>query len=250
MSGITDSKTGIKKILMLIDEIKGLNSDSIPKLVEQPNKLLESVEAFETEKNENLKTIETNTDEINSLKTKISQNDRDIIKLVDEIKDLNIKKQDFLDKIQEVQNKLTEVQENIKTKKEEYESRSQRLKELDNTISILKVEQEKFDEKLNALQKELEGNYMKRKNYVDSYINRVAAMNLLIRKDYIQSAQIKLIKALQLDSTLDLKSILIAIDMREDKARQVLKKMVEENAPIKYDEQAGTVTLLEEVDFK
>ena len=250
MSGITDSKTGIKKILMLIDEIKGLNSDSIPKLVEQPNKLLESVEAFETEKNENLKTIETNTDEINSLKTKISQNDRDIIKLVDEIKDLNTKKQDFLDKIQEVQNKLTEVQENIKTKKEEYESRSQRLKELDNTISILKVEQEKFDEKLNALQKELEGNYMKRKNYVDSYINRVAAMNLLIRKDYIQSAQIKLIKALQLDSTLDLKSILIAIDMREDKARQVLKKMVEENAPIKYDEQAGTVTLLEEVDFK
>ncbi|MBY8982200.1 MAG: hypothetical protein KGD57_04570 [Candidatus Lokiarchaeota archaeon] len=250
MSGITNSKTGIKKILMLIDEIKGLNSDSIPKLVEKPNKLLESVEAFETEKNENLKTIETNTDEINSLKTKISQNDRDIIKLVDEIKDLNIKKQDFLDKIQEVQNKLTEVQENIKTKKEEYESRSQRLKELDNTISILKVEQEKFDEKLNALQKELEGNYMKRKNYVDSYINRVAAMNLLIRKDYIQSAQIKLIKALQLDSTLDLKSILIAIDMREDKARQVLKKMVEENAPIKYDEQAGTVTLLEEVDFK
>ncbi len=250
MSGITDSKTAIKKIQMLIDEIKALNTDNIPKLLEHPKKLLESVEAFEVEKNENIKTIETNTDEINSLKSKISQNDRDIIKLDEDIKDLNTRKQEFIDKIQEIQNKLTEVQENIKTKKEEYESRTQRLKELENIISSLKVEQEKFDDKIKELEKELEGNFLKRKNYVDSYINRVAAMNLLIRRDYIQSDQIRLIKHLQLDASLDLKSILIAIDMREDKARQILRKMVEENGPIKYDEQTGIVTLLEEVDFK
>ncbi|MBY9007293.1 MAG: hypothetical protein KGD63_11105 [Candidatus Lokiarchaeota archaeon] len=250
MSGITDSKSAIKKILMLIDEMKRINSDSIPKLIEQPNKLLESVEAFEIEKNNNLKTIETNTDEINGLKTKISQNDRDILKLEEDIKDLNSKKQDHLDKIQEVQNKLTEVQETIKIKKEELESRTKRLKELDNTISNLKVDQEKFDEKINILQKELEGNYTKRKSFVDTYMNRVAAMNLLIRKNYIQSSQIKLIKALQLDTTLDLKSVLIAIDMREDKAKQILKKMVENNGPIEYDEGSGTVTLLKEVDFK
>ncbi|MBN1214758.1 MAG: hypothetical protein JXA99_04880 [Candidatus Lokiarchaeota archaeon] len=250
MSGITDSKSAIKKILMLIEGIKGLNSDSIPKLIEQPNNLLGSVEAFETEKNNNLKTIETNTDEINKLKTKISQNDRDTLKLDEEIKDLNNKKQEHLNKIQEIQNKLVEVQETIKTKKQELESRTSRLKELDNKISNLKVEQEKFEEKINALQKELEGNYNKRKLYVETYMNRVAAMNLLIKKEYIQSAQIKLIKALQLDASLDLKSILIAIDMKEDKAKQILKKMVEENGPIKYDESAGTVTLTQEVDFK
>jgi len=172
------------------------------------------------------------------------------LKLDEEIKDLNNKKQEHLNKIQEIQNKLVEVQETIKTKKQELESRTSRLKELDNTISNLKVEQEKFEEKINALQKELEGNYNKRKLYVETYMNRVAAMNLLIKKEYIQSAQIKLIKALQLDASLDLKSILIAIDMKEDKAKQILKKMVEENGPIKYDESAGTVTLTQEVDFK
>ena len=55
MSGITDSKTALKKIIMLIDEIKRINTDSVPKLMEQPNNLLKSVETIESEKNTNLK---------------------------------------------------------------------------------------------------------------------------------------------------------------------------------------------------
>ncbi|MCK4687153.1 MAG: hypothetical protein KAT66_03425, partial [Candidatus Lokiarchaeota archaeon] len=57
------------------------------------------------------------------------------------------------------------------------------------------------------------------------------------------------IRALQQGSTLDLRNIIVAIDMREDQAKNILRKMVEENGPIEYNEGAGTVKLLEEVDF-
>ncbi|MBD3215120.1 MAG: hypothetical protein GF311_21110 [Candidatus Lokiarchaeota archaeon] len=251
MSGnITDSKTAIKKILLLVDEINGINSDSIPKLTDQPNKLLETVEAFEAEKTADLNTIESNSDEITSLKNKITQNKRDIVKLNEDIDDLNAKRQEYLDKIQQVQNKLTEVREEIKSKTNEYNSRSERLKELEETIAELKIEQDKFDEKITKLQSELEDTYLNRQAFVENYENRVEAMNLLIQKDYIQSDQIKLIKALQKDAALDLKNILVAIDLREDKADKILKKMVQQNGPIEYNEEAGTVKLLEEVDFK
>ncbi|TXT65241.1 MAG: hypothetical protein BAJALOKI3v1_120048 [Promethearchaeota archaeon] len=251
MSGnITDSKTAIKKILLLVDEIKGINSDSIPKLTDQPNKLLETVEAFEAEKTADLNTIESNSDEITSLKNKITQNKRDIVKLNEDIDDLNAKRQEYLDKIQQVQNKLTEVREEIKSKTNEYNSRSDRLKELEETIAELKIEQDKFDEKIAKLQSELEDTYLNRQAFVENYENRVEAMNLLIQKDYIQSDQIKLIKALQKDAALELKNILVAIDLREDKADKILKKMVQQNGPIEYNEEAGTVKLLEEVDFK
>jgi len=251
MSGnITDSKTAIKKILLLVDEITNINSDTIPKLTNQPNKLLESVEAFEAEKTADLNTIESNSDEISSLKNKITQNKRDIVKLTEDIEDLNAKRQEYMDRIQEVQNKLTEVREEIKSKTNEFDSRSERLKELEDTIAELKIEQDKFDEKISKLENELEDTYLQRKSFVENYENRVEAMNLLIQKDYIQSDQIKLIKALQKGAALDLKNILVAIDLREDKADKILKKMVEQNGPIEYDEQAGTVKLLEEVDFK
>lgn len=251
MSGnITDSKTAIKKILLLVDEIKNINSDTIQKLINQPNKLLESVKAFETEKIADLNTIESNADEISSLKNKITQNKRDIVKINEDIEDLNAKRQEYMDRIQEVQNKLTEVREEIKSKTNEYNSRSERLKELEDTIAELKIEQDKFDEKISKLESELEDTYLDRKRFVENYENRVEGMNLLIQKDYIQSDQIKLIKALQKDAALELKNILVAIDLREVKADKILKKMVEQNGPIEYDEQAGTVKLLEEVDFK
>lgn len=251
MSGnITDSKTALKKILLLVDEMKNINTDTIPKLTDQPNKILETMETFEAEKNSDLNTIEKNSDEISNLKNKITQNKREIVKLNEDIEDLNTKRQDFMNRIQDVQNKITQVREEIKTKTSEFESRSQRLKELEGTIAELKIEQDKFDEKISKLQKELEETYLKRKEFVENYENRVSAMKMLIQKDYVQSDQIKLIKALQKDAVLDLNNLLVAIDLREEKAKKILKQMIEQNGPIEYNEEASTVKLLKEVDFK
>ena len=103
MSQITDAKTSLKKIITTIEEITGINSESIPKLKEHPTNLLNLIEKFENEKNNNIKTIESNDDEINSLKNKISQNNRDIIKFEDENSQLSKQRQELLDKIKKVQ---------------------------------------------------------------------------------------------------------------------------------------------------
>jgi hypothetical protein len=74
-------------------------------------------------------------------------------------------------------------------------------------------------------------------------------MKILINKGYITSQLYQFIKALQVGSKLDIKNILMAIDMREEQARRIVTKMLEEGAPIEYDQGAGTITLKEEVDF-
>ena len=74
-------------------------------------------------------------------------------------------------------------------------------------------------------------------------------MKILINKGYISSQLYQFIKALQVGSKLDIKNILMAIDMREEQARKIITKMLEESAPIDYDQATGTITLKEEVDF-
>jgi len=80
MSEITDAKTSLKEIISTIEEMNSISADSLPKLKEHPTKLLELIEQFEEEKNNNVKTIEANTDEINSLKSKMAQDNRDIVR--------------------------------------------------------------------------------------------------------------------------------------------------------------------------
>ncbi|MFX0073276.1 MAG: hypothetical protein ACFFAO_19525 [Candidatus Hermodarchaeota archaeon] len=249
MSGITDAKTSLKKIVSILEEIGGINADSVPKLKEHPAKLLEQVELFENEMNTNIKTIESNTDEINSLKNKISQNNREIIKIGEENDHLSKQRQELLEKIQKAQNILNETQEKIKTKKEELENRSQRLAELKERIQELKTLQDEFDDKMNSIEENLKADFEKKDKFARSYINRVAAMRALIKKKYISSQLLQFILSLQKDTTLDLKNILMAIDMKEGTAKKILKKMIDENGPIEYDEGAGSVTLKGEVDF-
>ena len=249
MSEITDAKTSLKKIISIIEEINSTNTDTIPKLKEHPSNLLGLIEQFENEKNNNVKTIEANDDEINNLKNKISQNNRDIIKLDEENKDLTKQRQELIDKIQKVQNQLTETQEKIKMKKEELEKRSQRLEELKTRIRELTTLQDEFDEKMNEIESKLKTDYEKKDKFAKSYINRVAAMKALIKSNYITSQLMQFIMSLQKDTTLDLKNILLAIDMKDDTAKKILKKMIEQNGPIVHDAGAGTVTLTAEVDF-
>jgi len=71
----------------------------------------------------------------------------------------------------------------------------------------------------------------------------------LIRAGYIQSAQLKLIQALQPNTTLELKGIVQGMGLREDVAKNILTKIVQKKGPIEYDEGSGTVTLKGEVDF-
>ena len=119
MSEITDAKTSLKEIISTIEEMNGLSADSLPKLKEHPTKLLELIEQFEEEKNNNVKTIEANTDETNSLKSKMAQDNRDIVRLDEENTELTKQRQELLDKISKLQQELADTQEKIKGKNRE-----------------------------------------------------------------------------------------------------------------------------------
>ncbi len=246
---LLDAKTSLKKMVSIIVDINSLNSDYIPKLRMQPEKVVEELEKYEDEKNLLLKTIESNTEEISTLKNRISQNQRDIIKFEEDNAELTKNRQDIEHKIQENQNDLKETQETIQLKKEELTNRDQRFKELENQFFTLTKEVEKFEENLKNLEAELNQTFVKKEKFVESYENRVAAMKILINKRYISSQLYQFIKALQVGSKLDIKNILLAIDMKEEQARKIITKMLEEGAPIEYDNVAGTITLEEEVDF-
>ncbi|NVM46024.1 MAG: hypothetical protein HWN79_13995 [Candidatus Lokiarchaeota archaeon] len=246
---LLDAKTSLKKMVSIIVDISGLNNTYIPKLRIEPEKVVEELEKYEDEKNLLLRTIESNTEKINSLKNKISQNQRDIVKFEEDNAELTKNRQKVESQIQETQNELKETQETIQLKKEELTNRDERLKELENQFFTLTKEVEKFEENLKALEAELNGTFRKKEKFVESYEKRVAAMKILINKRYINSQLYQFIKALQVGSTLDLQNILLAIDMREEQARKIITKMLEEGAPIEYDQATGTITLKEEVDF-
>ena len=246
---LTDTKTSLKKILSIIEELSGLNSDSVPKLQAQPTNILEEIAKFEEEKNTNLRSIETNDDEMVSLKNKISQNQRDETKIKEENEELTSERQALLDKIQTAQNELNETQTKITAKKEELTTRTARLEELEKRITELKDNQEKFDNQMKELETQLQGEFEKKQNFTNSYTMRTAAMKSLIKAGYIQSNQLKVIKSLVPETTLDLKGLVSASGLREDIFKGILTKMVQKNGPIEFDEGGGTVTLKGEVDF-
>jgi chromosome segregation ATPase len=246
---LLDAKTSLKKMASIIVDISGLNSDYIPKLRMQPEKILEELEKYEDEKNLLLKTIESNTEEINSLKNKISQNQRDIINFEEDNSELTKNRQEIEKKVLESQNDLKETQDTIQLKTGELTNRDHRLKETENQFLTMTKEVEKSEGDLKILEVELNGTFLKKEKFVESYENRVAAMKILINKKYISSLLYQFIKALQVGSKLDIKNILIAIDMREEQARKIIAKMLEEGAPIEYNQETGTITLKEEVDF-
>ncbi|MFX1398865.1 MAG: hypothetical protein ACFFAS_17680 [Promethearchaeota archaeon] len=249
MSEITDVKSFLKKAISVIEEISALNNDSLPKILENPNTLLEQVASYEEKRTTNLNTIETNKDEINSLKNKISQNERDIAKLEEQNEESNREKNLLLEKIQQAQTELTETQEKIKAKKEELEIKTARLNELDDTVHNTIKEVGKFDEKLKNLEIQLREELEKKENYISSFGTRVAAIKALIKFGYIKTQQLTLIKGLLPESSVDLKSLCIGLDIPEGKAKQILRDIVAQNGPIEFDEGKGTVTLKEEVGF-
>ena len=246
---LLDAKTSLKKMASVIVDINGINSDYIPKLRTQPEKILESLEKYGDSKNALLGVIGTNNEKINSFKNKISQNQRDIIKFEENITELTLNRQELENKIQESRNEFKIINETISSNREELKNREIRLKELEDRLFTLDKEIEKFEDKLKALETELENTFMKKERFVQSYENRVAAMKILIKKKYLNSLLYQFIKALQVGSSLDLRNILVAIDMREEQARKIITKMLEDDAPIEYDQSSGIITLKEEVDF-
>ncbi|MHA2281106.1 MAG: hypothetical protein ACXAC5_09670 [Promethearchaeota archaeon] len=246
---LTDTKSSLKKILTIIEELNGLNSDSVPKLQAQPSNILEHIEKLEEEKANDLRNIETNDDETNSLKNKISQNQRDIATLEESNNELTNERQTLLDKIQAAQNELNETQEKIAMKKEESITRTSRLDELEKRIAELSDVQEKFDNQMKELDTKLQDEYTKKEKFMNSYGIHVAAMKSLIKAGYVQSPQLKVINALQPQTTLEIKNLVAASGLREDVFRTILAKMVSANGPIEFDEAGGTVTLNGEVDF-
>ena len=246
---LTETKSSLKKIFAIIEELSGLNSDSIPKLQVQPTNILESIAKLEEDKATDFRNSETNDDEINSLKNKISQNQRDVATLEENNNELTTERQILLEKIKTAQNELNETQSKITSKKEESTNRNSRLEELESRITELKDLQEKFDNKMKQLESQLQAELNKKERFSNSYAMRTAAMKSLIKSGYVQSAQLQVIKALVPQKTLELKGLISASGLREDTFRSILSKIVQNNGPIEYDETEGTVTLLGEVDF-
>jgi len=249
MSEITDAKASLKKINLLMEEINNINSESISKIKIQTNPILDSIDKLEQEKNSYLKSIESNTNEIQSLKNQISQRQHDILKLEEDVNELTKQREELQKRIKEAQNDLATTQGNIHLRNQEIDNRNQRLKELEEQIQSLYGILENFAGKLKTIELELKSTFLKKLHFVESFENRVSALKILINKKYISSWQLQFIKALQKDSNLDLKNLLLATDIREDQAKSLLKKMVQLNGPIEYDEMAGIVTLKKEVDF-
>ncbi|MHA2006732.1 MAG: hypothetical protein ACXABO_12940 [Promethearchaeota archaeon] len=246
---LTDTKSSLKKIFSIIEELNGLNADSIPKLQAQPTNILEQIEKLEEDKAGDLRSIEVNDDEINSLKNKISQNQREITTLEESNDELTGERQVLLDKITATQNQLNETQENITSKKEELTNRTTRLEELEKRIAELTDIQEKFNNQMKELETQLEGDYGKKDKFMNSYGIHVAAMKSLIKAGYVQSPQLKVINSLVPQTSLEIKGLVSASGLREDVFKSILAKMVQENGPLEYDEASGTVTLQTEVDF-
>jgi len=249
MSEITDTKSTLKKIISVLEEMQALNADSLPRIIEQPNNLLNLIASFEETRTASLNTIEANKDEINNLKNKISQNERDVAKLEEQNTEATQERQVLLDKIQAAQNELTDTQEKIKAKKEELEARTKRLDELDDACHEATKEDGKFDEKLNNLEADLKSELSKKEDYIASFGTRVAAIKALIKMNYIKTQQLTLIKGLIPGSATDIKSLCVGLDLAEGKAKEFLREMVSEGGPIEFDEGAGTVLLREEVDL-
>ncbi|MFX1296385.1 MAG: hypothetical protein ACFFD2_16220 [Promethearchaeota archaeon] len=249
MSEVTDAKTSLKKIISLIEELSGISIDSIPKLSEQPKEMLELVVKLEEEQKANLEQTESNTDQINSLKNKISQNTRDISNLDEEIMTLNEEKRKFLNKNESAQNELIQKQEQIKMKKDELNNRTTRLKELDEKVEKLAKIIDRADKTIKELQDKLQEDFDKKYKFVSSFGNRLEAMRLLIKKQYIQSSELAIIQALTKDRTLGIDSMIQSLGIKDDFVKKVLRKMVEKNGPIEFDETNGTVLLKEEVNL-
>ena len=246
---LIDSKTALKKMASIIVNLSGLNSDFLPKLRIQPEKILEELEKYGDGKNVLINALKSNYEEINTFKNKISQSQRDIVKFEEDNAEFVRNRQELETKIQESRNEFKEIKETINTKREELKNRELRVKELEDRLFILNKEVEKFEEKLKNLEAELNETFIKKEKFVESYELRVAAMKALIKRKYINSLLYQFIKALQVGSSLDLRNILVAIDMKEEQARKIITKMLEDNAPIEYDQSSGTITLKEEVDF-
>jgi len=250
MSELTTVKTAIRRISSIFEEIESSTKDQIPKLTKFNPNLLTLVEKFENEKNDNAKKIQTKNDEIESLKNKVSQNNRDILNLEEGNKNLTENRQDLTSKIEEMTNNIRDLENQIETKKGELSTREQRLQELEGNINQMTSDQEKFEGELKKLELIHMEDYDKRLKFANSFENRVKAMKLLIEKNYIKTPQVHLISALQVGTELDLKNIIQAYDIKLDVATKIIRRIVELGGPVEFDEAAGKVTLKSEVDFK
>ena len=250
MSELTSVKTAIRRISSIFQELESSTKDQIPKLAKFNPNLTTLVENFENEKNDNVKKIQTKNDEIETLKNKVSQNNREILNLEEENKNLTENRQDLISKIEDLTNNIRDLENQIETKKGELSTREQRLGELEENVHQMTTDQEKFEGELKKLEIDLMENYDKRLKYANSFENRAKAMKLLIEKNYIKTPQVHLIGALQVGTELDLKNILQAYDIRMEVATKILRKIVELGGPVEFDEAAGKVTLKTEVDFK
>ncbi|MHA1522200.1 MAG: hypothetical protein ACTSRK_18650 [Promethearchaeota archaeon] len=208
------------------------------------------MENFEKGNYASIKEIPTKNEEIETLKTKIAQNTREVLNLEEENKNLTGKRHNLNNKTEEFSNSIRNLETQLESKKGDITNLEQRLLDLEAKIHQMDTEQEKFKEDYKKFEFGLVEEYSKREKYANSFENSNKAMKLLVKKNYIKTPQVQLINALQVGTELDLDSILKANDIKMEVATKILRKIVELGGPVEFKEAAKKVILETEVDFK
>ena len=283
MSQIIDLIPALREIFEFIKKINEKVKDTNLKLDAEPDEIFNAIESYNREKNNNIEQIKSNKNEIDNLNSKLFQITQEIPRSESRLSELSDQYQEIYNRFESKRKELEDIKTNLNDSKKEYDNQSNYLNELESEIneSWKKVEEKiqelsKLEEKQNQhlakIKTENKQEIIKLKdgfeeelmNYETEYKQqynellekstpiriKINAMKLLIKNGFIDNELYEIINALQINKPLELKLISQMIKIEPEKIKNVLKKMIELNGPIDFDEKSEIITLRKEVDFK
>jgi chromosome segregation ATPase len=282
MSQIINLVQNLQEIFKYLNKINESIKDDKLRLEADPNEIFDAMESFKTEKKGNIEKIRINKDEIESLKSKIFQLSQDIPKLESEVQILNHKRSELERTYKAMNNKLAELGSEKQKYAKDIEVKTEILSNLESELnnSWKKVEEEiqeisrindKIDQDKTKLKEdynqvlrnkeeilkeeiekiEIENNIIHKQKLVElnSLKLKIKALNMLIDAEMINTELFKFIKALQKNKEMELAFFCQTINLDPAKAEQIVKKIVSEGGPIKFEENSGMIVLEKEVGF-
>jgi len=282
MSQIIDLVQNLQEIFKYLNKINESIKDDKLIIKADPNEIFDAMESFKTEKNGNIEKIRMNKDEIETLKSKIYQLSQDIPKLESELQNLKHKRSELEKTYTEMNNQLAEVESEKEKYAKDIQVKTEILSNLESELnnSWKKVEEEiqeisrindkisqekmKLKEHYNQilrnkeeiLEKEIEkiesveDNIHKQKlDELNSLKIKTKALDMLIDAEMINTELFKFINALERNKQMELVFLCQTINFDPAKAEKIVKKIVSEGGPVRFEENSGMITLEKEVGF-
>lgn len=283
MSQIIDLIPALREIFEFIKKINEKIKDTNLKLDVEPDEIFNAIESYNREKNNNIEQIKSNKNEIDKLNSKIFQTTQEIPRSESRLSELSDQYQEIHNRFEIKRKELEDIKAKLIDSKKEYGNQSDYLNELESEIneSWKKVEEKiqelsKLEEKQNQdlvkIKTESEQDIIKLKNgfeeelmkyeteYKQEYDEllekctpiriKINAMKLLIKNGFIDNELYEFINSLEINKPLELNLISQIIKIEPEKIKNILKKMIELNGSIDFDEKSEVITLRKEVDFK